>query len=136
MASSSRSLWWCSTCTFAENELASTACTMCGTIAHAVEANSFSAKVQVLHHQRLQEEEAMVRVVCAVFQHLVFFLNLLTHLGQNLPNQRHIGYCQKALDKANPFSLSNKGSCVELGENSLVVIISRVLIIYDFLTVS
>ena len=34
MASSSRSLWRCSTCTFAENELASMACTMCGTIIH------------------------------------------------------------------------------------------------------
>ena len=29
-------------------------------IAHAIEANSFSAKVQVLHRQRLREEEAMV----------------------------------------------------------------------------
>ena len=76
-------------------------------IAHAIAAHSFLAKVQVLHPQRLREEEAMVRVVCAVFQHLVFFSNSLTHLGQNLPNQRHVGYHQKALDKANPlFSLS------------------------------
>ena len=35
MASSSRSLWRCSTCTFAKNEEASTACAMCGAIAHA-----------------------------------------------------------------------------------------------------
>jgi hypothetical protein len=34
MASSSRSLWRCSTCTFAENKLASTACAMCGAIVH------------------------------------------------------------------------------------------------------
>ncbi len=42
-------------------------------IAYAAAAHSFLAKVQVLHRQRLWEEKAMVRVVCAVFQHLVFF---------------------------------------------------------------
>ena len=34
MASSSRSLWRCSTCTIAKNEWAATACMMCGTIVH------------------------------------------------------------------------------------------------------
>ena len=73
----------------------------------AVAAHLFSAKVRVLHCQWLREEEAMVRVVCAVFQLLVFFLHSLTQVRQNLPNKQHIGDSQKALDKANPFSLSN-----------------------------
>ncbi len=42
-------------------------------ITHTVAAHLFLAKVQVLHGQWLREEEAMVRVVCAVFQQLVFF---------------------------------------------------------------
>jgi hypothetical protein len=68
-------------------------------IAHAVAAHSFSAKVQVLHHQWLQEEEAMVRAVCAVFQHLVFFSHSLTQVRQNLPKQRHIGISRKLLTR-------------------------------------
>jgi hypothetical protein len=36
----------------------------------------------------------------------LFFSCSLTHLRQNLPNRWHIGYRRKALDKANPFSLS------------------------------
>ncbi len=52
-------------------------------ITQAIAAHLFLAKVQVLHCQRLREEEAMVIVVCAVFQHIFFFA--LTHTGGPKP---------------------------------------------------
>ena len=76
-------------------------------IVHAVICHGFSAKLQVLHYQKLGKEEAILRGLFVLLRSTWHFFQILTQVHLKRCNQVNNGDRQKALNETSPFSLTN-----------------------------